>query len=209
MEKSDSITKIADALCKFQGSMNGIKKDASNPFFKSRYASLGAIIEDTREPLSKNGLSYAQFPTGEYGLETILMHTSGEWIKARYDMKPVDQKPQSLGSALTYQRRYALCAILGLQVEDDDANEASKPKTVQYDAPKTAPMPIMPVEKPVAKKDPYKGAMESIDATENMEQLNTVLAQVSKSVKLTADQKEALYAVGSEQEDKFLLDLTK
>lgn len=208
MEKSESITKIADALCKFQGSMNGIKKDASNPFFKSRYASLGAIIEDTREPLSKNGLSYAQFPTGEYGLETILMHTSGEWIKAKYDMKPVDQKPQSLGSALTYQRRYALCAILGLQVEDDDANEASKPQ-VKYEAPKTAPMPIMPVEKPVVKKDAYKGAMEAIDATENMEQLNELMTKISKGVNLTAEQKEALYAVASEQEDKFMSDLTK
>lgn len=203
MEKSESIKALAEALSKFQGSMNGIKKDASNPFFKSRYASLGAIIEDTREPLSKNGLSYAQFPSGEYGLETILMHTSGEWIKAKYDMKPVDQKPQSLGSALTYQRRYALCAILGLQVEDDDANEASKPqaKTVQYGD--------KPVAKPVVKKDAYKGAIEAIEATVSMEELNTVLERVTKSDKLTADQKEACYAVGSEQEDKFLLDLTK
>lgn len=200
MEKSESITKIADALCKFQGSMNGIKKDASNPFFKSRYASLSAIIEDTREPLSKNGLSYAQFPTGEYGLETILMHTSGEWIKARYDMKPVDQKPQSLGSALTYQRRYALCAILGLQVEDDDANEASKPQ-VKYEAPKTAP-----VAKP--KVDAYKGAIEAIGNTKNMEELNMVLERVTKSDKLTPEQKEDCYATASEQEDKFLLNLT-
>lgn len=203
MEKSESIKALAEALSKFQGSMNGIKKDASNPFFKSRYASLGAIIEDTREPLSKNGLSYAQFPSGEYGLETILMHTSGEWIKAKYEMKPVDQKPQSLGSALTYQRRYALCAILGLQVEDDDANEASKPqaKTVQYED--------KPAAKPVVKKDAYKGAIEAIEATVSMEELNTVLERVTKSDKLTADQKEACYAVASEQEDKFLLDLTK
>lgn len=208
MEKSESIKALAEALSKFQGSMNGIKKDASNPFFKSRYASLGAIIEDTREPLSKNGLSYAQFPSGEYGLETILMHTSGEWIKAKYDMKPVDQKPQSLGSALTYQRRYALCAILGLQVEDDDANEASKPQA-KYEVPKTAPMPVIPVVKTVVKKDAYKGAIEAIEATKNMEELNMVLERVSKSDKLTADQKEDCYATASEQEDKFLLEITK
>lgn len=127
MEKSESIAELAKALCKFQGEMEGIKKDAANPFFKSKYASLANIIEDTRNGLAKNGLSYAQFPSGEYELTTILMHTSGEWMKAAYKMEPVDKKPQSLGSAITYQRRYALTAILGLQVEDDDGNEASKP----------------------------------------------------------------------------------
>src|SRR3990167_11178350 len=128
MTKSESIKNIAEALCKFQASMEAITKDATNPFFKSKYASLSAIIEDTRQPLAKQGLSYAQFPSGDSGLETILMHNSGEWIADSFLMKPVDQKPQSLGSALTYARRYALCAILGLQVEDDDGNEASKPK---------------------------------------------------------------------------------
>lgn len=127
MQKSDSIKSLAEALCKFQASMGAITKDATNPFFKSKYASLSAIIEDTREPLAKQGLSYAQFPSGDGGLETILMHSSGEWISESFQINPVDHKPQSVGSALSYGRRYALCSILGLQVEDDDGNEASKP----------------------------------------------------------------------------------
>lgn len=134
MEKSESIKNLADALCKFQSGMGAIAKDSDNPFFKSRYASLAAIIEDTREGLAKNGLSYAQFPA-EDGLTTVLMHNSGEWMAARFAMKPVDSKPQSVGSALTYARRYALCAILGLQVEDDDGNEASKPAAVAKPVP--------------------------------------------------------------------------
>jgi len=192
MEKSESIAKLAEALCKFQGAMEAIKKDSTNPFFKSRYASLGAIIEDTRDPLAKNGLSYAQFPSGEYGLDTILMHTSGEWIKSNYIMKPIDQKPQSLGSALSYQRRYALCAILGLQVEDDDANtasgksEAQKEPTVQY-APKNAPKATV-----APKKTPFETAKEKISKAVTAEELATLSAQVNESVKLTTEEKADL-----------------
>lgn len=144
MTKSESIKNLAEALCKFQASMEAITKDATNPFFKSKYASLSAIIEDTRAPLAKQGLSYAQFPSSAGYLETILMHTSGEWLADTFavlpipELRKVDGKvnlalapivtPQALGSAITYARRYALCSILGLQVEDDDGNEASKPE---------------------------------------------------------------------------------
>lgn len=137
IEKSESIKSLAQALCEFQKSMEAISKDSANPFFKSKYASLGAIIEETRELLGTNGLSYSQFPTGDNRLATILMHSSGEWLMSEYDMKPVDAKPQSVGSAITYARRYALSAILGLQVEDDDGNEASGKRQV-YD---TSPVP--------------------------------------------------------------------
>lgn len=132
MLKSDSIKELATALAKFQGMMKPVIKDASNPFFKSKYASLSNVIEDTKEPLVKCGLSYAQFPDELDGLTTILMHTSGEWMQATSTMTPVDRKPQSLGSAISYHRRYGLCSVLGLQVDDDDGQEASKPKP-KYD----------------------------------------------------------------------------
>jgi len=191
MDKSDSIAKLAEALCKFQGSMSGIKKDSENPFFKSRYASLGAIIEDTRKPLANNGLSFVQFPTGSYGLETMLMHTSGEWIKSVYVMEPTDKKPQSLGSALTYQRRYALSSILGLQTEDDDGNDASAEKvskepTVQY-APQNAPKATV-----APKKTSFETASEKISKATTAEELATLSAQVNSSVKLTTDEKADL-----------------
>lgn len=128
MEKSESIKELATAICHFQGAVEKIKKSEINPFFKSKYADLSSILDVIRQPLFENGLSFVQFPKGEHELETILMHTSGEWMSECYSMPPVKNDPQGLGSAITYQRRYALGAILGLNIDvDDDGNEASKP----------------------------------------------------------------------------------
>jgi hypothetical protein len=128
MEKSESIKELATALCKFQSEVEKIKKDSVNPFFRSKYADLSSILDVIREPLVSNNLSFVQFPSGENGLTTMLMHTSGEYIQECYTMKPSKNDPQGLGSAITYQRRYALGAILGLNIdEDDDGNAASQP----------------------------------------------------------------------------------
>lgn len=125
--KSESIKELASALCKFQKAMPSVKKDSLNPFYKSKYADLASIIEAIKEPMAANGLSFTQFPEGQNGLRTILMHESGEWIEETFYVSPTDSKPQSLGSAITYARRYALGAILGIATEDDDdGNEASK-----------------------------------------------------------------------------------
>lgn len=127
MQKSESIKGIAKALLLFHMKVEAIKKDANNPFFKSKYASLSNILENIQAPLAESGLSFSQIPTGEGGLTTILMHgESGEFIVGEYIMKPTKNDPQGIGSAITYQRRYALCAILGLNIEeDDDGNNAS------------------------------------------------------------------------------------
>jgi len=130
MMTSESIKEIASALCEFQGKIGIIKKSEVNPFFKSKYADLSTILDAIQEPLAACGLSFVQFPTGNYGLETMLMHTSGEWMRDGYTMKPTKDDPQGAGSVITYQRRYALGAILGLNIdEDDDGNAGSeKPK---------------------------------------------------------------------------------
>jgi hypothetical protein len=129
MEKSTSITNIAKALCEFQGAVETIKKTETNPFFKSKYASLADILNIIRQPLADNGLSFVQFPKGKYCLETMLMHTSGEWLSESYEMTPTKNDPQGAGSVITYQRRYALGAILGLNIdEDNDGNETTDHK---------------------------------------------------------------------------------
>lgn len=134
MEKSESIKELATAICHFQGAVEKIKKSEINPFFKSKYADLSSILDVIRQPLFENGLSFVQFPKGDHELETILMHTSGEWMSECYSMPPVKNDPQGLGSAITYQRRYALGAILGLNIDvDDDGNEASKPSKPSKD----------------------------------------------------------------------------
>lgn len=127
MEKSQSIKSIAKALITFHVKVDKIGKDASNPFFKSKYASLSNILDAINDPLNESGLSFTQFPTGDNGLTTVLMHAdSGEFIQADYTMKPVKDDPQGKGSVITYQRRYALAAILGLNIdEDDDGNTAT------------------------------------------------------------------------------------
>lgn len=130
MEKSNEIKNLAKALLKFQGQMQAIKKDSSNPFFKSKYASLSTILDHIQKPLAETGLAFTQFPSGDNGLTTILLHAeSGEYILESFNMKPSKSDPQGQGSAITYQRRYALGSILGLNIdEDDDANAASKPE---------------------------------------------------------------------------------
>lgn len=131
MIKSPEIKNLATALNKFQAEVEPVKKGASNPFFKSKYADLASIIEAIRKPLSDNGLSFAQFPAGDGGLTSILMHTSGEWIEETYIMKPVDAKPQTAGSAITYMRRYALGAMLGIATEEDDDGNAASGKRAE------------------------------------------------------------------------------
>lgn len=130
MEKSESIKEIGKALMTFQQKVDKIKKDASNPFFKSKYATLSNILDTVQLPLIESGLSFAQLPDGEHNLTTLLMHpASGEFLQASYNMTPVKNDPQAVGSAITYARRYALGAILGLNIdEDDDGNKASGKK---------------------------------------------------------------------------------
>lgn len=127
MNKSESIKELAKALLNFQAKGLKVGKEAENPFFKSKYASLANILDKISAPLSESGLSFTQMPDGK-SLTTILMHESGEWIEATYEMpigKPND--PQAVGSAITYARRYALGAILGLNIDDDDdGNKASE-----------------------------------------------------------------------------------
>lgn len=138
MNKSENIKNIAKALITFHLKVDKIRKDSTNPFFKSKYASLSTILDAINLPLNESGLSFCQFPTGSDGLTTILMHgETGEFIEATYEMKPVKDDPQGRGSVLTYQRRYALASVLGLNIDDDDDANAgvkkSEPTTVKAD----------------------------------------------------------------------------
>ncbi len=136
MNKSDSIKSLAVAMCKAQSEMGGAHKGANNPFFKSKYADFGAVIEVVKEPFSNNGLSYIQFPINDgdkIGVETILMHDSGEWISNSFTVKVSKQDAQGAGSAITYCKRYGLQAVAGIPSEDDDGNAASKGKKPSAD----------------------------------------------------------------------------
>lgn len=129
MQTSESIKELATALCKFQGEVEKIKKTDENPFFKSKYASLSSILDVIQKPLSQADLAIVQFPVAECGLETILMHVSGEWMRESFYMKPVKNDPQGIGSLLTYARRYAIGSVLMLNLEEDDDGNHSSGKT--------------------------------------------------------------------------------
>lgn len=130
-KRSDSIIALATALSKAQGEMKGAIRDSTNPFFRSKYADLASVVEAIREAFSNNGLSYTQRiePTdkNEVRVETIILHSSGEWISCGVLNLPVSKNDaQGFGSAITYARRYGLSAAVGIAPEDDDGNAAAK-----------------------------------------------------------------------------------
>lgn len=126
MKTSESLVNLATALSAFQQEIEGAKKTSDNPFYKSKYADLGEIWKTCREPLTKHGLSVVQTNIpgveGEIIIQTMLLHSSGEYIISDGLNLPLTKKdPQAAGSANTYGRRYSLAAILGIHQEDDDA----------------------------------------------------------------------------------------
>jgi len=151
-QQSPTIGKLAEALAAAQGEITGARKDSSNPFFKSKYADLASVWDACREHLSKNGLSVIQTTyVGQRSrteteifdqktertkketsevipvvLVTMLAHSSGEWIQGVLEMLPKDNSPQAIGSCISYARRYALSAIVGVAQVDDDANSATR-----------------------------------------------------------------------------------
>lgn len=129
MQMSPTIGKLAEALAKAQGAMKHAVKDADNPYFKSTYSTLASVMEAIREPFSANGLAFSQpsklLPDGSVAIETIIMHTSGEWIMGEISAKPVKADPQGIGSLVSYLKRYELQAMVGIASADDDANEAT------------------------------------------------------------------------------------
>lgn len=147
VSKSTSIKNLAIALVKFQGEVENVAKDGDNPFFRSKYATLENIVSQIRPYLFRQGLAFSQFPSGESELTTILLHTSGEFLCSTVKMAPKDNTPQGQGSAITYMRRYALSAVLGIVTEeDDDGNAASQtPKNrTSKPTPKTSePVPVI------------------------------------------------------------------
>jgi len=146
MQTSEQIGDLAASLAAAQAEMEGASKDSSNPFFKSKYADLSSVRAACVPFLSKHGLAVVQSPsitlTAEYGagvtVETRLIHKSGQWMAGTLSCSVKDTSPQSVGSAITYLRRYALQSFAGVAPEDDDAEAAhgrpkSAPKEIQIE----------------------------------------------------------------------------
>ena len=126
--KSPEIDKLAEALAKAQSEMEGAKKESVNPFFKSNYADLHAVITAAFPHLSKHGLSVSQgneMIMGAVCVTTTLMHSSGQWLRSKVKLPLSKKDAQGVGAAITYGRRYGLSAIVGIAQYDDDAQSIS------------------------------------------------------------------------------------
>lgn len=138
MNKSENIGELTKALVQVQAKLQPAVKDAKNPFFKSNYADINAVWASCRDLLTQNGLAVIQTTSPVENaviVETILAHTSGEWIGGELLLPLTKADAQGVGSAITYGRRYGLAAIVGIVAdEDDDGNAAARNGSA---APKT------------------------------------------------------------------------
>lgn len=168
MTQSETINDLVKALVAFHAEVGSVKKDSTNPFFNSKYASLSSILTQVVPVLSKHGLTIIQAPSSD-GLTTTLAHTSGQYVSSQMKLMPVKADPQAQGSAITYARRYAVGAILSLNIdEDDDGNAAAQPvQKVQQ----SAPAPSAPVS------DDDKPWLNAIDKNGVTTQLGHQVAQ--------------------------------
>lgn len=151
-----SLDKLFEALAKAQGEMEGAKKGSQNPFFKSRYADLNSCFEACREALSKQGIAVIQLPSFEEGrvvVETILGHSSGQSISNKLSLKILKDDPQSVGSCITYARRYGLVSMVGLSQEDDDGEKLTdRGNGGKPEVSMPSPKPAQPLADPVMDK---------------------------------------------------------
>lgn len=176
MKTSESIKEIAPALVKAQLEIKAAVKDATNPFFKNKYADLASVIEAVRTPLNKAGICFLQpVSATESGVavETILLHTSGEWLSETLVMPVNKQDAQAVGSATTYGRRYGLQSFTGVPSEDDDGESATK-------------SPVAPK----AHITPTAGAWQEM--TQQQQSRLTDLADLAKEALANAEPHEAI-----------------
>jgi hypothetical protein len=162
---------LVKALCKVQEEITNPIAEATNPFFKSKYATLSSILNLVRPLLSKNGLYLYQNAGNDENyvyIETKLIHTSGEYLQSsRLYLKPDKKTPQGIGSTITYGRRYQLAAVLGICDQDDDdgnaaeSNDKSQPKNNSQNKPTPPKRQPKSMNKPEFGKDELKKLREN------------------------------------------------
>jgi hypothetical protein len=190
MLQSESVKELNTALAKAQGELFAAKKDSINPHFKSKYADLASVWEACREALSSNGLSVTQMPAEFQNnimtLVTRLSHSSGEWLEQTMTCPVGKPDPQGIGSCLTYMRRYALAAVVGVYQDDDDANSASyapkeRPATLTDEELGRIKMLAVATHSDVAKISQFYGKKE-LHEIERLH-FNKILEQLEKKLK--------------------------
>lgn len=184
---SPTITELTKALVKAAGKFKPAVKDSENPHFRSKFVSLAGVNDAVDTALLAEGLFLSQQTDVIDGVNVIvstLLHSSGEWLRGVYKLTPAKQNdPQAEGSAMTYGRRYAKMALLGIAPEDDEGNAASRTPTPQAD--------VGQYEDP----QPYHDAIAAAATTD---QLSSAGAMVAAATLKNSDRQE-LRAAYTEQ----------
>lgn len=188
IETSETIGALCKALVAAQSEMDAVSKDAKNPHFKSKYASLENVISTARPVLTRHGLGWTQAPNqvgrmtdsnfATVDITTRIYHESGEWMQSTLEVPLVKVDPQGLGSAITYGCRYALMAILGLPPTDDDAESAMQRKPEKFQTPsqfETQVKASLAVEPVPAKQSAYAARKDGAwtELIQDLHALNT------------------------------------
>lgn len=159
MEMSPQINELAAALSKAQGTIGGAHKDAKNPFYKSKYANLASVVDAIREPFAANGLSFSQGTISagaSYTLRTVILHSSGQWLASSLTAAPVKPDPQSVGSLISYLKRYglqAMCGVASIDDVDDDDAEAACGRAKEVEPREVEPKKVEPKKVDIFDKD--------------------------------------------------------
>ncbi len=239
MNRSDTLAELAKAMAKAQAEIKPAIKDSENPQFKgAKYADLASVWDACREPLTKNGLSVVQSTRMEgvaVIIETLLLHSSGEYIAGEISLPPTKIDPQGQGSAMTYARRYALAAMVGVAPEDDDGNDGSKgggkaqnTPTQEINTPAGKPLPpaghmkeTQPtaslaknaaehnanIAKPPTMQEWAAGFIDKIKAADSQEALAVLFNRASKGLAAIQKASPGLYASIIEADEKRRSDL--
>jgi hypothetical protein len=146
IETSESIVALTAAILKVQGSIDGVHKNAKNQHFKSSYATLENVIDTARPALQEAGIAFVQAPgmviDGSVEISTMLVHSSGEWMRSTLHVPLGKRDPQGVGSAITYGCRYSLMAMLGLPPTDDDGEAAMDRESFEPSRPVAGSAPV-------------------------------------------------------------------
>ena len=188
--QSATIGALAEALAKAQGKIRTAAKDKRNPHFKSEYADLASVWAACREALSTNGLAVVQRnhdSPDRVVLETVLIHSSGEWITGVLSLPCPQQTAQGYGSAITYARRYGLAAIVGVAPSDEDDDGVESSSNPRVDAGDQNSQAVL------------NRALAAISAATTREELNGLVPRIQK---LTPDQQNQLSAPFREKMEK-------
>lgn len=197
---------IIQAIAEFQKSAPIILKSATNPFFKSKYADLPAVWHTIKDLMAENGLAVVNLNTivdGVEYLETRVYHTGGEYLSSISRLNPVKSDPQSVGSAITYMRRYALMSLLGLVADDDDDGNSASGK-----APAKQPSKPEPTAEELKARDEAiercKPIADALKSAKDEKQLDTIL-KLQKDVveKLPEDLKKRIMDIADQRRAPF------